>query len=152
MHLWGNIISFIGLSTLFVLLFPKDGIRFFLIQWVLSSVLLFFIAQGETLHIGASTWLFSFFGFLFYYTLRAKNRRLKAIFLVLILWYGSMWWGLLPLVPHISYEGHLSGLITGMLMAFCGATYWNRRLLPEWHYKPKEWEQDSDLENPYDTL
>lgn len=149
-HLTGNLISFLGLSGLFVLLFPRDWWRFFWLQWLISSVILFALGDRGAIHIGASTWLYAFASFLSVHALRAKDKRKRALFLVLVLWYGGMWWGLLPIMPGISHEGHISGLLTGILMAFGALPYWERRMLPEWHYQPKDWESEADPDNPYD--
>ncbi len=149
MHLSGNIISFVGLSGLFVLVFPRDWWRFFVLQFFISSLLLFVLGDFGEHHIGASTWLYAYAAFLSVHALKAKEKRMRALFLVIVLWYGSMWWGLLPIMPSISHEGHLAGLITGLLIAYGAYPYWERRLLPEWHYKPKDWELEPEPENPY---
>jgi len=152
LHLTGNLFSFIGLSGLFVLLFPRDWWRFFILQWAVSSILLFVLGDLGEQHIGASTWLYAFASFLSLHVLRSKEKRMKALFLVIVLWYGSMWWGLLPIVPGVSHEGHIAGLITGVLIGVLGMPYWDSRVLPEWHYKPKEWELESEPLNPYDSF
>lgn len=151
-HLTGNMISLIGLSFVFNILFPKAWLIFFIPQWILSSVILFFTADQGEIHIGASTWLFSFASFLIFFTLRMKLRRLKPIFLILILWFGGMWWGLLPILPHISHEGHLAGMISGLIIGFVGFRFWRNQLGFEWYNQPKEWEQETLPENPYDQF
>jgi membrane associated rhomboid family serine protease len=152
MHISGNIISFLGLSFLFVLIFPRDWWRFFFLQWILSSLLLFFFAQPGKIHIGASAWLFAFASFMIVFTLKMKLRRLKSLFLIIVVWYGSMWWGLLPLIPHVSYEGHIAGMVSGLTIALFGFSYWKKRLGSDWYISPKDWENESSPENPYDNL
>ena len=149
-HLIGNLLSFIGLSGLFVLVFPRDWWRFFWIQWGLSSVLLFGLGDFGEVHIGVSTWLYAYAAFLSVHVLRSKEKRMRALFLVLVLWYGGMWWGLLPILPGVSHEGHLAGLLTGLIIAFGALPYWDKRVLPEWHYTPKDWEGEEEPLNPYD--
>ena len=152
MHLMGNLISFIGLSGLFVLLFPRDWWRFFILQWLISSVLLFLLGDFGEQHIGASTWMYAYAAFLSLHVLRSKEKRMKALFLVIVLWYGSMWWGLLPIMPGVSHEGHIAGLITGLVIGIIAMPFWDSRVLPEWHYKAKDWESDKDPINPYDSF
>lgn len=149
-HLIGNLTSFVGLSALFVLLFPRDWTRFFFAQWMLSSILLFGLGDFGELHIGASTWLYAYAAFLAVHALKSKVKRMRALFMVLVLWYGGMWWGLLPVMPGVSHEGHIAGLISGIIIALVAAPYWEKRILPEWHYKPKDWEKEADPINPYD--
>ncbi len=44
--------------------------------------------------------------------------RLVAISLTVAFWYGGMIWYILPIVPDMSWEGHLSGFITGLILAY----------------------------------
>jgi membrane associated rhomboid family serine protease len=78
------------------------------------------------------------------------NKKLYAILFIAVVFYGSSWWGLLPLLPQVSHEGHISGTIAGILIAIIGKKYWvaflPKAVVPEW-YK-KEWNH----ENPYDKI
>jgi membrane associated rhomboid family serine protease len=55
-HLLGNLSSLAGLTTLFILYFRRGWLRFFLLQWVFSGLILFVLASKGSIHIGASTW------------------------------------------------------------------------------------------------
>ena len=149
-HIGGNLISFISLSILFLLLFPQSWLRFFILQYLLSSVILFFLGKPNQLIIGASTWVYSFMAFIITIILLQPNKKLYAILFIAIVFYGSSWWGLLPLLPQVSHEGHISGTIAGILIAIVGKKHWVAFLpkaeVPEW-YK-KEWNH----ENPYDKI
>ncbi len=149
-HISGNIISFVSLSILFLLLFPKSWMRFFFLQYILSSVILFFLGKPNQFVIGASTWVYSFMSFIIAIILLQSNKKLYAILFITVMFYGSSWWGLLPLLPQVSHEGHISGTIAGALIAIIGRKYWvaflPKSVVPEW-YK-KEWNH----ENPYDKI
>ena len=149
-HISGNLISFVSLSVLFLLLFPQSWLRFFILQYILSSVTLFFLGKPNQLIIGASTWVYSFMAFIITIILLQPNKKLYAILFIAVVFYGSSWWGLLPLLPQGSHEGHISGTIVGILIAIIGKKYWVGFLpkaeVPEW-YK-KEWNH----ENPYDKI
>jgi hypothetical protein len=43
---------------------------------------------------------------------------LQALSLFIIFLYGSMIWGVFPTQPRVSWQGHLSGLIVGVILAF----------------------------------
>jgi membrane associated rhomboid family serine protease len=68
-------------------------------------------------HVGASSVLFGYFGYLV--TRGWYERSVTALlvaFLTLVL-YGGIVWGVLPTRPYISWEGHLFGLLAGVLVA-----------------------------------
>ena len=47
-----------------------------------------------------------------------KYLPLQGISLFVAFVYGSMVWGLFPIEPHVSWEGHLAGALTGVALAF----------------------------------
>lgn len=151
-HLFGNLVSLLGLAFIFWLLYPTQGIRFFLWQWPISGFLLFFLGDLGENHIGASTWVYAYVGFLGVQTLKIRNTRVRALFLALCLWYGSAWWGLLPVQPGVSHEGHIAGMLTGVLIALGWSQYWNNHLRNELIYIPKIWENEEGEGNPYDKF
>jgi membrane associated rhomboid family serine protease len=68
-------------------------------------------------HVGASGLIFGYFGYL---VLRAwYDRSLKSFIIafVTVFLYGGIIWGLLPTFSRISWEGHLFGLLAGILAA-----------------------------------
>lgn len=150
-HLTGNLISIAGLSIIFILLFPSDWLLFFLVQWVMSSVILFFLGQQGEHHLGASVWGYSFVGFLLAFSLLHPNKRMLSILFLTLSIYGGIIWGLIPTIPEISYAGHFSGLVTGVLIALLGKSYWDSKLprvaMPNWWH-----EESDDYVNPYDNL
>jgi membrane associated rhomboid family serine protease len=69
-------------------------------------------------HVGASALIFGYFGYLV-----AKgifDRRMKSFLfaMVAIAAYGGLFWGLLPTVRYISWEGHACGFIAGIMAAW----------------------------------
>ena len=68
-------------------------------------------------HIGASGLIYALVSFTFFKGVFAKHYRLIALSLLVVFLYGSMIWYAFPLEEGISWEGHLSGLITGLLFA-----------------------------------
>src|SRR5215510_13145474 len=96
------------------------GTRTFLIVslWIilLSGAALWLLGRSAY-HVGASSVLFGYFGYL---VARGWYERsvtaLLVAFLTLVL-YGSIVWGVLPTRSYISWEGHLFGLLAGVLVA-----------------------------------
>ncbi len=149
-HLFGNLVAFISLSVIFLLLFPSNWLHFFFTQYLVSSMLFFLIAKENTQHIGASVWVYAFVSFILTIVLLQPNRKLWGIFLVTILFYGSTWWGLLPIMPQISHEGHLSGFLAGIFIAFLFRNKY-LKLLPE-KKLPNWYHEESKDHNPYDSI
>lgn len=69
-------------------------------------------------HIGASSMIYVLVSFTFFKGILAKHYRLIALSLLVVFLYGSMVWYVVPIKEGMSWEGHLSGLITGILFAF----------------------------------
>jgi membrane associated rhomboid family serine protease len=71
-------------------------------------------------HVGASVLIFGYFGYLVAKGL--LDRRMKSLFLamVAIVAYGGLFWGLLPTVAYVSWEGHVCGFVTGVMAAWIG--------------------------------
>lgn len=85
-------------------------------------------------HIGASGLIYVLVSFTFFKGVLAKHYRLIALSLLVVFLYGSMIWYTLPIEKGISWEGHMSGLITGLIFAL----FFRREIA-----KPKKyiWEQ-----------
>ena len=62
----------------------------------------------------------------------------RALFVAFL--YGSIVWGLFPIRPDMSWEGHLMGAIAGVLCAF----YFRKVDVPE----EPEWMQEEEYEEP----
>ena len=90
-------------------------------------VLLLIIATGSLLwlcgrsmsHVGASGLVYALIGYLLaagYWERRPVSIAIALI--VLFLYGGSLLWGFLPLQKYISWDGHLCGFISGLLVAY----------------------------------
>lgn len=116
LHLWANTIPLFALSWGLFFFYRKIAYRVFLIMYIGAALLLWTIGRNA-LHIGASGLIYALASFLFLSGLIQKNYRLTAISLVVTFLYGSMVWGVFPTVTDISWEGHLSGLLVGLVLA-----------------------------------
>lgn len=88
-----------------------------LLYGILLSGLITWIIGRPANHIGASGLIYVLVSFIFFKGMFAKHYRLIALSLLVVFLYGSMIWYVFPVKEGISWEGHLGGLITGILFA-----------------------------------
>jgi hypothetical protein len=70
-------------------------------------------------HIGASGLIYVLVSFIFVKGILTRYYRLVALSLAVIMLYGGILWFAFPKVDDtISWEGHLAGLITGVVLSF----------------------------------
>lgn len=99
--------------------YHQVALRVFVLSWVLTGFALWaFAANSNSFHIGMSGVIYALAGFLFTSGVLRKYRPLLGIALFVSFVYGSMIWGVFPMKEHVSWEGHLSGLVVGVLLAF----------------------------------
>jgi len=85
-------------------------------MFIVSGVLLWIIG-GTGNHIGASGIVYGLASFLFWSGVIRRNLLLMRISLVVVFLYGGMIWWMLPIKEGVSWEGHLSGALVGLILA-----------------------------------
>lgn len=138
-HLANNSLPLLVLGWFTVYFYPKASGRVVLVSWLVSGLWVWVMGR-ESYHIGASSIVYALAGFTFFSGVIRHQRTLMAVSLIVVFLYGSMWWGVLPLQPHVSWEGHLAGGLVGSLMA------WLYRKVPPAHVPPPPAEEDEDDE------
>jgi membrane associated rhomboid family serine protease len=121
-HILSNTISFLVLSLLLFVSYRQIAFKVFAVMVPLTGAGLWLIGRStehghDICHIGASGVIFSLFGFLLLSGLIRKNKTTMALTALVIFLYGYMVWGIFPLEKRVSWEGHLAGLIVGLLLA-----------------------------------
>jgi len=115
-HLFNNSTAIIILGTMLYYFYRDVANKSLLWVYLLSGVWLW-VGGRANFHIGASGVVYALFGFLFFSGLIRKHLKLMALSLMVVFLYGSLVWGLLPIDHQISYEGHLFGLLAGVVVA-----------------------------------
>lgn len=117
-HLIANTIPFLVLGWLVMIKRIRDFVLVTIIVMIISGLGIWFFGSPRSVHLGASSLIFGYFGFLL---LRGYfERSAHAIFFSVIvgLLYGGLLWGVLPQANGISWQGHLFGFIGGGLAAY----------------------------------
>ncbi|MBF8150362.1 rhomboid family intramembrane serine protease [Winogradskyella sp. F6397] len=115
-HLYNNSVPLFVLTVALFYFYNKIAWRVIGFGILLSGFMTWLIASSGN-HIGASGLVYVLVSFMFFKGIFAKHYRLIALSLVVIFLYGSMIWYVFPIKSGMSWEGHLSGLITGLVFA-----------------------------------
>ncbi len=115
-HLFNNSVPLLVLST--ALFYFYRNIRWkVLIYGLLIGGLFTWLIGRPALHIGASGVVYMLAAFLFFKGIFSKHFQLIALSLIVVFLYGGLLWYVMPIDPKISWEGHLSGFVVGLLLA-----------------------------------
>ena len=76
------------------------------------------LAGRDGVHIGASSLVFGYFGYLVARGFFERSFMSVLIAVAVAVFYGGLIFGLLPLGGFVSWEGHLFGLIGGVILAW----------------------------------
>ena len=115
-HLLVNSLPFLVLGGLVALQGRRAFLGVSLVVIVCGGVALWLFGR-EGYHIGASGLIFGYFGYLVARAWYDRSFRSILIALVTLFFYNGLIWGILPTTTYISWEGHLFGLLAGILAA-----------------------------------
>ena len=101
--------------------------------FIFSGIGLWLIGR-ENFHIGASGLVYGMAAFLFFIGMFQKDFKLRAISLIIVFLYGSLVWGMMPVLIKISWEGHLAGMLAGLIVAFFFRNTGQKKLLYQWEH------------------
>ncbi|MFO7935381.1 MAG: rhomboid family intramembrane serine protease [Bacteroidales bacterium] len=115
-HLVDNSMPVFLLSLALFYFYRDIAYRIWVLIYFISGLLLWGIGR-QAYHIGSSGLIYGLAAFLFISGILRKVRSLMAISLLVVFWYGSLVWGLLPFDYQISFEAHLTGAVSGIFLS-----------------------------------
>ncbi|MCM4157508.1 rhomboid family intramembrane serine protease [Gramella sp. AN32] len=141
-HLFNNTIPLFILSLALFYFYRQISWKVLLIGMFTTGLLTWLIGR-EANHIGASGIIYLLASFLFFKGIFSKYYRLVALSLIVVFLYGGLIWYVTPMDPDISWEGHLSGLLSGLGLAL---VYRNKfYVAPKFEWEQPEYNAEDDL-------
>lgn len=149
-HVAANSVPLFLLGSALMYYYRSDAWKIFIYSWLMTGLFVWLFARGNSYHIGASGVVYALAAFHFVSGIIRREPRLMAFSMLVIFLYGSMVWGVFPeLFPekNISWESHLMGFISGVILAFAYRTSGPQEKKYEWPEDDddnnREWEQDN---------
>ena len=115
-HLYNNTLPIAILTGALAYFYRKVSLKVILLGIIFSGVLTWLIGR-TSYHIGASGLIYVLASFIFFKGILTKHFRLVALSLFIVFIYGGLLWYIFPIEEGISWEGHLAGFITGLILA-----------------------------------
>jgi membrane associated rhomboid family serine protease len=115
-HILSNSVPIFVLLSSLIYFYKEIAAKVILIIWLGGGFLTWIYAR-ESYHVGMSGVIYGLTGFLFASGAIRKYKPLMGLSLFVVFLYGSLIWGVFPLEAKVSWEGHLSGLILGVMAA-----------------------------------
>ncbi len=135
-HLTANSVPFFILSSALFYFYRNLAYRIFFLIYFLSGLCVW-LGGREAFHIGASGIIYGLASFLFFSGIFRDDIKLLTISVIVVLLYGGMFWGIFPIEPSISWESHLWGSVSGVILSL----YYRKQGPQRSRY---EWEEDDD--------
>jgi membrane associated rhomboid family serine protease len=119
-HLAANLASLVVLMA-FMLAFHSDRLIGVVILVILIGGLLLWIFGMPAVHVGASGLIYGLAGFIIVSGI-VQRRFFPVVgaIAVAVMYGNALFWGLLPVNPGISWDGHLAGAVAGAIVGLRG--------------------------------
>jgi len=141
-HLFNNSVPLFVLMTSLFYFYRPVAFKILIFGTILSGILTWLIAR-DAYHIGASGIVYLLFSFIFFSGIIRSYSRLIAVSLMVIFLYGSMIWFIFPFKEEISWEGHLSGFLIGLMFAIIYRKRGPKKAMYNW--ESDDYIEESDI-------
>lgn len=148
-HILSNTLPLLVLTWMLFYFYNEIAFKTFCYLWILSGLLTWLIGR-DSHHIGASGLIFSMAFFLFFSGLFRQHTPLIAVSMIVAFAYGSMIWSIFPIAEvideQVSWEAHLSGAISGLIIAVIFRNFGPQKPIVEWDEVEDE-EKEEEIEH-----
>jgi membrane associated rhomboid family serine protease len=117
-HLFANTLPVLILGLVLFLTYEKFAVKVWLLIYLFTGLLVWLFARGTSYHIGASGIIYGLASFLLFSGFFRMDIKSIAIACGVSVFYGGMVWGIFPLENGVSWESHLFGGISGLMLAY----------------------------------
>ena len=145
-HYVSNAVAMLVLFAVAIFFYRFIAYRVLLWVWLLDGIGVWLLGR-DSYHLGASGLVYGLASFLMFSGVLRKNRSLMAISMFVVVGYGGLIWGMMPVLEHISWEAHLFGFLAGI-----GLSVLYRKQgpqndpVPDWYHEEET--DDDDSTNP----
>jgi membrane associated rhomboid family serine protease len=147
-HLFSNSLPLFFLGTALFYFYSEIAVKVLLWTWFITGALVW-IGGRDAWHIGASGLVYGLASFLFFSGIIRRYFRLVALSLLIVFLYGSMVWGMFPDVyKNVSWESHLLGFISGIILAIWYRKEGPQEPVPGW----MDEDEEADAQQNNDTI
>lgn len=115
-HLVSNTVPLLFLGTLLFFIYERIASQVFFRAYIWTNILVWIFARPAN-HIGASGIVYGLAFFLIFFGLFRRDFISLVISVFTVTLYGSVFYGILPGDPFISWESHLGGALVGIFSA-----------------------------------
>jgi len=116
-HIFNNSTAVVMLGWCLMYFYPRLAGRVVGLTWLLGGIGVWLIGREGPPHVGASGVIYGMVAFLFTSGMLRGQRTLMALSLLVAFLYGSLVWGIFPIVAGMSWESHLCGAFVGLVLA-----------------------------------
>jgi membrane associated rhomboid family serine protease len=112
-HLISNTFPLFFLLSLLFYFYNLIALRVLLHCYFLPGLLVWLFGR-PSFHIGASGLIYGIAAFLMFFGFFRKDFKSLTISFVILVLYGGIFYGVLPVQPGVSWESHLAGAVVGL--------------------------------------
>lgn len=116
-HLATNSVPLLAMGTVMLHLYPISALKVMPAVYLGPGIAVWLFGRASSIHVGASGLVYGLVSYIFVAGLIRRDRRAIAAALLVSFLYGSLAWGVFPIIPGVSWETHLSAALIGVALA-----------------------------------